>query len=138
MKHFFSTLCLGLVLSTTLLTSCHKDSVEPSIANSAVANDDFSVLEDAAIRGGVAVVLTNKAANGGDYTVFAPTNAAFARLGLRSAENLLALRKPFLTTTLLYHTAAGLLPGSSLQPGSTTASVAGPARRIIGRNGACM
>lgn len=136
MKHFFSTLCLGLVLSTTLLTSCHKDSVEPSIANSAVANDDFSVLEDAAIRGGVAVVLTNKAANGGDYTVFAPTNAAFARLGLRSAEDLLALRKPFLTTTLLYHTAAGLLPGSSLQPGSTTASVAGPARRIIGRNGA--
>lgn len=136
MKQFFSFLLAGLALSSSFLTGCHKDSVDPSIANIAVANADFSVLEDAAIRGGVAVVLTNKAADGGDYTVFAPNNAAFARLGLNNAVDLLALDKSFLTTTLLYHTAAGLVPGSSLQPGTSTNSVAGPARRIISRNGA--
>lgn len=135
MKHLFSRWLTGLACSAVCLTSCHHEEVAPSIANIAVANQDFSVLEDAAIRGGVAIALTNKNADGGDYTVFAPTNAAFARLGLNNAQDLLALQKPFLTTTLLYHTVSGRLEGSSLQPGSTSASLAGPTRRIISRNG---
>ncbi|TGD81741.1 fasciclin domain-containing protein [Hymenobacter wooponensis] len=135
MKHLFSFLLAGLVVSATSLTSCQREDVAPSIANIAVAGQDFSVLEDAAIRGGVAITLTNKATSGAQYTVFAPTNAAFARLGLNSASDLLALQKPFLTSTLLYHTAAGRLESSTFKAGSTSASLAGPTRRIITRDG---
>ncbi|UOQ80333.1 fasciclin domain-containing protein [Hymenobacter sp. 5414T-23] len=135
MKHAFSLVLIGLALSSTVVTSCTPEEVTPSIANIAVAGQEFSVLEDAAIRGGVAITLTNKAKSGAEYTVFAPTNAAFARLGLNSALDLLTLQKSFLTTTLLYHTAAGRLEGSTLKVGSSTASLAGPSRRIIGRNG---
>lgn len=135
MKHLFSLLLIGLSVSATSLTSCQREEVAPSIANIAVAGQDFSVLEDAAIRGGVAITLTNKAASGAEYTVFAPSNAAFARLGLASASDLLALQKPFLTSTLLYHTAAGRLESSTFKAGSTSVSLAGPTRRIISRNG---
>jgi uncharacterized surface protein with fasciclin (FAS1) repeats len=128
---------LGLCLSLALFTACDKREEEaPSIASIAVANPDFQVLEDAAIRGDVAIVLSNKNPNdsAGNYTVFAPTNAAFARLGLVQAADLDALQKPFLTNTLLYHVAGGLLPGSTLQPGgSSPSALAGLTRRYIKR-----
>lgn len=130
---------LGLAASL-LLPGCNKDTESnPSIAGIAVANDDFSVLEDAAVRGGVVGVLSNRnpADPQGNYTVFAPNNAAFARLGLRSAPDLLVLNREFLTTTLLYHVTGGTLAGSSLQPGLSSPSAAGGiARRIIRRGDA--
>ena len=126
-------LLLGLALAGG---GCAKNKdVEPSITNIAVTNPDFQLLEDAAIRGGVAVTLGNK--NPGDpqgnYTVFAPTNSAFNRLGIRQAVDLMALQPGFLTNTLLYHVYSGSLTGGALAPGSTSASLLGPTRRIITR-----
>lgn len=67
-------------------SSCEKDDqdIAPSIASIAVTNADFSTLEGAAIQGGVAVVLSNPNPGdpSGDYTVFAPTDAAFKQLGI--------------------------------------------------------
>ncbi|TMO81126.1 fasciclin, partial [Pseudoalteromonas ruthenica] len=76
----------------------------------------FSTLKGAAIQGGVAVTLSNKNPNdaGGNFTVFAPTNDAFARLGLTDAGTLGVLQNSFLTNTLLYHVSNGNLPGSSI------------------------
>ncbi|WP_223847282.1 fasciclin domain-containing protein [Hymenobacter montanus] len=93
------------------------------------------MLEDAAVRGDVAVQLSSKNPSDpqGSYTVFAPTNAAFARLGLNSALDLIALQPAFLRSTLLYHVFSGTLPGSALTPGSMPASALGPTRRIIRR-----
>nr|WP_262907553.1 fasciclin domain-containing protein [Hymenobacter sp. BT770] len=125
-----------LVLSLFLLGGCAKnEEVAPSITNIAVANPDFQTLEDAAIRGNVALLLGNKNPNdGGNYTVFAPTNAAFARLGLTSAQDLTVLQQPFLRNTLFYHVFSGTLPGSALTPGSSsTSALAGLQRRIIRR-----
>lgn len=121
-----------------MLSGCDdRTEANPSIAGIAVANEDFSVLEDAAVRGGVVNILSNRNPNDpqGNYTVFAPTNAAFARLGLRSAEDLNALNRSFLTSTLFYHVTGGTLAGGSLQNGLTSPSALGPARRIINRNG---
>ena len=127
----------ALALSLLTLGSCAKNKdIDPSITNIAVSTPDFQMLEDAAIRGDVAVTLGNKnadPASGGNFTVFAPTNMAFARLGLNSAEDLLALQQPFLRSTLLYHVNSGTLPGSALAPGSVSTSVLGPTRRIIRR-----
>jgi uncharacterized surface protein with fasciclin (FAS1) repeats len=135
MKNIFSVKASALALGL-LLAGCAKNKeVEPTITNIAVTNPDFQTLEDAAIRGDVAVLLGNKNAAdpSGNFTVFAPTNDAFARLGLRSAADLTALQQPFLRSTLFYHVFSGTLPGSALTAGSTSASALGPARRIIQR-----
>ena len=126
-------LMLGLALAGG--GCAKKNDVEPSITNIAVTNPDFQLLEDAAIRGGVAIALGNKNPNDpqGNYTVFAPTNAAFNRLGIREAVDLTALQPDFLTNTLLYHVYSGSLAGSALAPGSTSSSLLGPTRRIITR-----
>ena len=112
----------------------NKD-VDPSITNIAVTNPDFQLLEDAAIRGGLATTLGNRNPNDpqGNYTVFAPTNAAFNRLGIREAVDLTVLQPAFLTNTLKYHVYSGSLAGSALAAGSTSASLLGPTRRIITR-----
>lgn len=126
-------LMLGLALAGS---GCAKNKdVEPSITNIAVTNPDFQLLEDAAIRGGVAITLGNKNPNDpqGNYTVFAPTNSAFNRLGIRTAVDLTALQPTFLTNTLLYHVYSGTLAGGALAAGSTSASLLGPTRRIITR-----
>jgi uncharacterized surface protein with fasciclin (FAS1) repeats len=133
-KLFLNTGALALALLA--LGGCAKNKdVEPSITNIAVTNPDFQTLEDAAIRGDVAVLLGNKneADASGNFTVFAPTNAAFARLGLNSATDLLALQQPFLRSTLFYHVFSGTLPGDALVPGAEPASALGPKRRIIQR-----
>ncbi|UOQ51063.1 fasciclin domain-containing protein [Hymenobacter cellulosivorans] len=139
MKYSLPTSFAAALFAAALTFSgCSKDmEADPSIAGIAVANDDFSVLEDAAIRGGVVEVLSNKNPNDpqGNYTVFAPNNVAFSRLGLRQATDLQALQTSFLTSTLLYHVAGGTLPGNSLQPGSSSASALGPVRRIVSRGG---
>ena len=125
-------------MASLTFTGCSdKQDADPSIASIAVKNPDFQLLEDAAVRGGVADVLSNKNPNdaSGNYTVFAPTNAAFARLGLRSAADLIGLDKGFLTSTLLYHVTNGNLPGSSLTASSTSSSLLGVSRRIIDRSG---
>lgn len=141
MQHYLPTWLAGFIAATLLLTSCANDKtdVDPSIAGVAVANPNFSMLEDAAIRGGVVGVLTNSNPNDpegkGKFTVFAPTNDAFARLGLRNAPDLNALQTAFLTTTLQYHVANSARSISTLPAGTATTSVLGIPRRIVSRGG---
>ena len=125
------------VIAATTIVSCERNStyenVKPSIANIAVSNPSFSTLEAAAVQGGVAVVLSNN--NPGDpsghYTVFAPTNDAFARLGL-TENNLSVLNPTFLTNTLLYHVSNGdLLNGNFTAPSGSALS--GLTRRFVSR-----
>jgi uncharacterized surface protein with fasciclin (FAS1) repeats len=127
---------LALTLIGTIV-SCdteYKDET-PSIAGIAVANPNFSTLEGAAVQGGVVGVLSNSNPNdlSGHYTVFAPTNDAFARLGLVNAGSLGALQNSFLTNTLLYHVSNGDLPSSQIANGGTSASALTINRRFISR-----
>ncbi len=126
------------ILTISFLYSCETTSSYenelPSIANIAVSNADFSTLEAAAITGGVAGVLSNANPNdtNGAYTVFAPTNDAFARLGLNE-QTLGVLQKSFLTNTLLYHVSNGDLAGSSINDGVNSTSALSVNRRFISR-----
>ncbi len=120
-----------------VLTACDNDyqDEKPSIAAIAVANANFSTLEGAAIQGGVAGVLSNSNPNdpSGKYTVFAPTNDAFAKLGLVNSGSLGALQNSFLTTTLLYHVSNGSLMANQITAGGTSASALSINRRFISR-----
>ncbi len=129
------------IIATSTIVSCERNSTyedaKPSIANIAVTNSAFSTLEAAAVLGGVAGVLSNP--NDGDpsgkFTVFAPTNDAFAKLGL-NPDTLGALNGTFLTNTLLYHVSNGNLMSGSFLPATPSASaLGGITRRFIERNG---
>ncbi len=130
-------LFLSLIL-TFSFTACETESSFeeelPSIAYIAVSNPDFSTLEAAAVAGEVAVTLSNSNPNdpSGSYTVFAPTNDAFARLGLNE-ETLGVLQKPFLTNTLLYHVSNGDLMNTNIMAGGSSTSAIGVDRRFISR-----
>lgn len=130
-------LTAALALGLLVAGGCAKnEDVDPSITSIAVGDPDFQTLEDAAIRGNVAILLGNKnpdPQSGGNYTVFAPTNAAFARLGLNTAQDLTALQPAFLRSTLFYHVFSGTLPGPALVPASTSPSALTLTRRIIRR-----
>jgi uncharacterized surface protein with fasciclin (FAS1) repeats len=137
MKNIKSALLAFTLLVT--LVSCDNDyeSEMPSIASIAVSNSAFSTLEAAAIQGGVAVVLSNSNPNdpSGKYTVFAPTNDAFAKLGLVDAGSLGALQNSFLTNTLLYHVSNGNLFANQITDGNTSTSALGINRRFVSRGG---
>lgn len=125
-----------LALSSCESTNSYEDELT-SIAGIAVANADFSTLEAAAVYGGVAGVLSNRNPGdpSGDYTVFAPNNAAFARLGLNE-NNIGVLQQSFLTNDLLYHVSNGNLKGQDITDGSSSASaLLGLTRRFISRDG---
>ncbi len=80
---------------------------EPTIVEIAASSDDFSTLVAAVQAAGLVDVLNGP----GPFTVFAPTDAAFAKLlsGLGiSAEDLLA-NQELLTNVLLYHVVPGEL-----------------------------
>lgn len=128
-----------LFISILAITSCESDDFEsqtPSIANIAVSNSNFSTLESAAIQGGLAVTLSNSNPNdpSGSYTVFAPTNDAFSKLGLNS-ETLGVLQDGFLTNTLLYHTSNGDLLSQNINTSDNFPSLLGVNRRFVDRNG---
>lgn len=127
-------LALSLIATIVSCDSDYKDET-PSIAGIAVANPNFSTLEGAAVQGGLVGVLSNSNPNdpSGHYTVFAPTNDAFARLGLVNAGSLGVLQNDFLTNTLLYHVSNGDLLANQIVDGGTSASALGVDRRFISR-----
>jgi uncharacterized surface protein with fasciclin (FAS1) repeats len=77
----------------------------------AARNPDFSTLASAIKQAGLAKTLKAK----GPFTVFAPTNAAFAKVPKDQLDALLA-DKTALTNVLTYHVLAGKVPSSALKP----------------------
>ena len=77
---------------------------EKNIVDTAVANGNFKTL--AAALGAAGLVAT--VSGPGPFTVFAPTDAAFAKLPAGTLENLLKPEnKDQLTSILTYHVVAG-------------------------------
>ncbi|GAB4493073.1 MAG: fasciclin domain-containing protein [Saprospiraceae bacterium] len=131
-----SKLLFTFATSSLLAASaCIKDSesVNSSIANLVVANSEFSTLEDAAIQCNLVYVLSNPNPNHpfGDFTVFAPNDKAFGRLGLLDSDDLTVLQTDFLTNTVLYHVSDGNLSGSNIEKGGVSASAIGLNRRFV-------
>jgi uncharacterized surface protein with fasciclin (FAS1) repeats len=80
----------------------------PSIVDIALGNPDFSTLVAAV----VAADLVDALSGNRQLTVFAPTNAAFAELGLDDTNIGTALTKEQLQSILLYH----VTPGRRVSP----------------------
>ncbi len=94
------TLCLGMTLSACLLPAADKDAPK-DIVDTAVAAK-FTTLVTAVKEAGLVDALKGE----GPYTVFAPTDEAFAKLPKGTLEGLLK-DKDKLKAVLLYHVVSG-------------------------------
>lgn len=118
---FLFGLMVMTILGTTLTSCGDDDSSDPdpepqNIAQIAAGDDQFSTLVAALDRVGLVATLEGT----GPFTVFAPTNAAFAAAGV----DLNALSDAQLTEILLYHVLGGEVASTDLQDGQTYASTA--------------
>ncbi|NRB82332.1 MAG: fasciclin domain-containing protein [Winogradskyella sp.] len=98
---------LVLVLTTVVaLAFTQVASAQKTIVDAAVGNEDFSTLV-AALK---AADLVGALQGDGPFTVFAPTNSAFAKIDATTLNNLLKPEnKETLTKILTYHVVAGNL-----------------------------
>ncbi|GAB2485127.1 hypothetical protein GCM10008929_07340 [Alkalibacterium psychrotolerans] len=116
-----TALFLTVALPPTAFADNHGD--DPgTIVDIAVGNDDFSILVSALQRAELVETLQGD----GPFTVFAPTNDAFADLLEAldiTAEELLA--QPDLANVLLYHVVAGEVLAGDLEDGMEAETVNG-------------
>jgi uncharacterized surface protein with fasciclin (FAS1) repeats len=94
-----------------------------NIVETALSVPDFSILVEAVVAADLATTLSGA----GPFTVFAPTNAAFAalltELGVTKAQ--LLANKPLLTAVLTYHVLGARVLKADIVPGNQPATVQG-------------
>jgi len=122
MKHILTTLTL-LALGTVAQAKHHgKD-----IVDTAASIDDFSTLVAAVKAGGLVETLKGD----GPFTVFAPTNEAFANLPEGTLESLLEPEnREKLVSILTYHVVPGKVMSSDVTTGEV-ATVNGQMAKIV-------
>ena len=101
-----------------------------NIVETAVRAGSFKTLVTAVQAAGLAQTLSSP----GPFTVFAPTDEAFARLPPGTVENLLK-DKARLTAILTYHVVAGRHPAADVITKSSLQTVQGQSIRIDARDG---
>jgi uncharacterized surface protein with fasciclin (FAS1) repeats len=97
----------------------------PSIAGMAPPSPQFSTLLSLVKKAGLAGTLSQP----GAYTVFAPTNAAFAKVP-KATLNALAKNPAQLKRVLLYHVVAGKVTAAKVVKLRSAKTLAGPAVQI--------
>ncbi len=110
-----------LLVVTISFTSCNDDDdddTEPAmttktIADIVVEGNDFSSLEAALIKADLVTVFQGST----EYTVFAPTNAAFEAFLTANNLTLETVPVPLLTSVLQQHVVAGEVKSSALSDG---------------------
>lgn len=106
---------LGLVIATSVAFADHHESKDKKdIVDTAAANESFSTLV-AAVK---AADLVDALKADGPFTVFAPTNEAFAKLPEGTVENLLKPEnKDQLVKILTYHVIPVKVMAADVAPG---------------------
>ena len=104
----------GVVNQPLQVAGSHSHSKSKDIVTTAVEAGQFNTLAAALKAAGLVEVLQGK----GPFTVFAPTDEAFAALPKGTVENLLMPEnKDKLIKILTYHVVGGKLMSSNLEPG---------------------
>jgi len=130
MKKFFATAGLAALLMTGVVAQ----NTPGTIVDVASSNSDFSTLV-AAVS---AADLVSTLQSAGPFTVFAPTNAAFAKLPAGTVNTLLKPEnKAQLVSILTYHVVSGKVPASTVVTlnGKSVATVQGASVRITVKGG---
>ncbi len=125
------TLLSSLATLALLVAPLHAGPAK-SVVEIATGNDDFSTLVTAVKAAGLAETLSGE----GPFTVFAPTNEAFAKLPEGTVESLLKPEnKEKLAAILTYHVVAGKVLAADVKAGQV-ATVNGKMAKIAVKDGA--
>jgi transforming growth factor-beta-induced protein len=100
-RRLLAPLLAGLMVTGLIAGPVSAVAPQPTIADIAVGNGNFTTLVAALTCTDLVGAVADPAA---DLTVFAPTDAAFAKLGL-NARNVCWLPRSILSNILLYHVA---------------------------------
>ena len=116
-----------------LLTACAPMASDPDIVDIAASDDQFSTLVAAVSAAGLVETLKRP----GPFTVFAPTNDAFAALPAGTVETLLKPEnKDQLVKVLTYHVVPGAVTSDQLAGKRlNVATVQGQTVHVDGRRG---
>ena len=136
MRGMLGALAAVLVVPAIALaqTTSHSEKTPmKNIVQVAVEAGSFNTLVAAVKAAGLAETLQGP----GPFTVFAPTDAAFAKLPAGALEGLLA-DKAKLRAVLLYHVAPGRVMAADVLKMSSVKTVGGPSAKIMLHGGAPM
>jgi len=111
-------------------SSSKAPSAEQSIVDIAVGNEDFSTLVAALQAAGLVETLSGE----GPFTVFAPTNAAFAKLPEGALDGLLADPEQ-LAAVLTYHVVSGKVMAADVVNLTEATTLAGVMIAVDASNG---
>ncbi|MEB2773712.1 fasciclin domain-containing protein [Algoriphagus sp. D3-2-R+10] len=136
---------LGIVMMLTILVvvssftpkidSVHETRVDADIVDLAISQDFLTTLVAAVKAGDLVETLKGD----GPFTVFAPTNDAFAKLPAGTVENLLKPEnKAQLVKILTYHVVPGKVMSSDLKNGQTAKTVEGSSIKVTLMDGKAM
>jgi len=110
LKRIYMTTCMTLLLTLSISSSSFGQS-KKDIVDTAVGAGDFKTLAAALQAAGLVDTLKGP----GPFTVFAPTDEAFAKLPAGTVENLLKPEnKQKLISILTYHVVAGKVMASEV------------------------
>jgi uncharacterized surface protein with fasciclin (FAS1) repeats len=127
-------LMLGALSVAAFTAGCGGGGNDPDVVQLAQGNPDLSILVEAVSAAGLVDTLKGP----GPFTVFAPTNAAFAslltELGVTKAQ--LLADKELLTTVLTYHVLAGKVAKADVPVGKAITTVQGGIFKIDSVSGA--
>lgn len=117
-----SKITTGLLALVFAFSLSNVQAQDKNIVELAVGTDALSTLVAAVQAGGLVETLQGD----GPFTVFAPTNEAFAKLPEGIVENLLKPEnKNALVAVLTYHVVAGKVKSTDLSDGMTATTVEG-------------
>lgn len=131
MKQLLQSLTAGFALvalgTAPLLADHHKSGEKKDIVDTAVAAGDFNTLAQALTAAGLVDTLKGD----GPFTVFAPTDAAFAKLPEGTVEDLLKPEnKEKLVKILTYHVVPGKVTAEQVVGLDSAKTVEGQAVKI--------
>jgi uncharacterized surface protein with fasciclin (FAS1) repeats len=120
-----ATLLSVASLATVAAAAPLSAAAQPDIVETAASAGTFRTLETLLKRAGLVRVLEQQ----GPYTVFAPTDAAFAKVPKKTIDGLLANRAK-LKAVLLYHVVAGKVTAADVAKLETAKTVNGKRVRV--------
>lgn len=133
MKSFLKS-AFALTLLASISIPAFADTSDKTVVEIAAGNDDFSTLVAAVKAAGLAETLSGD----GPFTVFAPTNEAFAKLPEGTVEELLKPEnKEKLAAVLTYHVVAAKVMAADVKAGKV-ATVNGAEATVTVEDGAVM
>ena len=136
MKSFLTrSIAIAAVLTLGIVSAQAGKAPEKDIVDTAVAAGTFNTLATALKAAGLVDTLKGK----GPFTVFAPTDEAFAKLPAGTIEDLLKPEnKTKLVSILTYHVVPGSVSSSQVVKMTSAKTVQGQSVRISTKDGGVM